>query len=106
MRRRVPIAAALALLAAGCGAERVDRDLLCRELRLSGQGDRAARPVRRPGGSMESRGSSSPFAGFELEDGQTLHGEGVELVTGSLKALDLGAEPAPEPACRAWLSDP
>ncbi len=33
-------------------------------------------------------------------------GEGVELVTGSLKAIDLGAESAPEMACRAWLSAP
>ncbi len=32
--------------------------------------------------------------------------EGVELVTGPLKALDLGAESAPEAACRAWLSGP
>ncbi len=34
------------------------------------------------------------------------HDEGVELFTGPLKALDLGAESAPETACRAWLSEP
>ena len=32
--------------------------------------------------------------------------EGVELVTGRLKALDLGAESTPEAACRSWLSGP
>ena len=31
-------------------------------------------------------------------------GEGAALVTGPLKALDLGAEAAPEIACRDWLS--
>ena len=30
--------------------------------------------------------------------------EGVELVTRRLRALDLGAEPCPEAACRDWLS--
>ncbi|MDJ0942498.1 MAG: hypothetical protein QNJ30_03495 [Kiloniellales bacterium] len=32
--------------------------------------------------------------------------EGIELVTGRLKALDLAAEAAPDVACRAWLSGP
>ena len=32
--------------------------------------------------------------------------EGVELVTGRLRAIDLGAESAPDIACRDWLSEP
>ncbi len=107
------------VLASAPGAAAYTGILWFRELLRAAQAERPEVPVTglldcgdKPGLVLAALGHGLPALRFTgprkvaQRLAEICKGEGVELVTGRLKALDLGIEAAPDAACEAWLSEP
>ncbi len=121
---RIALAAAEAagcglVLASAPGAAGYAGVLWFRELLRAAQAERPGVPVAglldcgdKPGLVLAALGQGLPALRFTgprkvaQRLAEICQGEGVQLVTGPLKAIDLGAEAAPDAACQAWLSRP